>query len=49
MMLKLGHISYEEAKRQASPLIKELEKEAEVVAREFGEKPPKFNFTNLMR
>lgn len=49
LMLKLGHISYDEAKTLALPFIKDLEKSAEKVARQYGRTPPKFSFTSLMR
>ena len=47
--LKTGQISFDEAKALALPLIKEMEIKAEKVAKEFGKKPPRFNFIGLMR
>ena len=47
--LKAGQISFDEAKMSATPLIKEMEKSAERIAKKFRRKPPKFNFIGLMR
>lgn len=47
--LKTGQITFDEAKILIAPLIKEMEVRAEKVAKEFGKKPPKFSFINLMR
>ena len=48
-LLKVGHISFDEAKVLALPIIREMEVVAEKVAKEFGKKPPKFSFIGLMR
>ena len=47
--LKAGHISFDEAKALAYPLIKEMEHSAEKIAKDFNRPAPKFNFTALMR
>ena len=49
LKLKVGQISFDEAKILALPLIKEMEKSAENVAKQFGRTAPKFSFTSLIR
>lgn len=49
LMLKIGQISFDEAKSLTLLFIKEMETKAEKVARKFNKKPPKFSFTSLMR
>lgn len=49
LLLKLGQLSYDQALILALPHIREMEKSAELIARRFGRKPPKFSFTSLMR
>jgi len=47
--LVVGRISFDEAKSLAKPIIREMEKSAEKIAKKFGRRPPKFSFTSLMR
>jgi len=49
LRLKVGQISFDEAKALALPLIKEMEMSAEEVAKKFRRTPPKFSFTSLIR
>jgi len=47
--LKCGYLSYDEAKERASYFIDIMNTKAKEVAKQFGKKPPKFNFATLMR
>lgn len=47
-MLK-GQISYDEAKKEARPVIDEINRLAAEIAKKYNKKPQKFNFTELMR
>ena len=47
--LKCGYLSYDEAKEKASYFIGIMNTKAKEVAKQFGKKPPKFNFASLMR
>jgi hypothetical protein len=47
--LKCGYLSYDEAKKKASYFIDIMNSKAKEVAKQFGKKPPKFNFASLMR
>ena len=47
--LNCGYLSYDEAKEKASYFIDIMNTKAKEVAKQFGKKPPKFNFASLMR
>jgi hypothetical protein len=47
--LKCGYLSYDEAKERASYFIDIMNSKAKEVAKQFGKKPPKFDFASLMR
>ncbi len=47
--LKIGQLTYDEAKAQCLPYIKSMEEKAAVIAKELGKTPPKFSFSKLMR
>lgn len=48
-LLRMGKVSYEEAKEMAEKPIVELNKKAEKIAKKYGRKFYKFNFVGLMR
>lgn len=47
--LACGYIDYDQAKKEAEPLIAEMNKLGEEVAKKFGKKFHKFTFVTLMR
>lgn len=44
-----GEISYEEAKREAEPIIKSINKKAVELAKKYNMKPQLINFQSIMR
>lgn len=44
-----GEISYDEAKAEANPIIKEMNERSAVIAKEFGQRHKPFSFNYLMR
>lgn len=47
--LYAGLLSYEEAKVEAAPFIKALNKRASTIAKKHGQRPPCFNFATMIR
>ena len=47
--LNCGYVDYDTAKKEAQPLIDEMNRLGEEVAKRFGKKFNKFTFVNLMR
>lgn len=47
--LACGYIDYDQAKKEATPFIDEMNRLGEEVAKRFGKKFVKFTFVNLMR
>ena len=47
--LQLGIINYDEAKKEAEPIITEMNKKGKEIAKKFGKKFKPFTFVSLMR
>jgi len=48
-LMEKGQLSYEEAKKEAQPIIDEMNKIAERIAKKYKRKAHKFKFISLMR
>lgn len=44
-----GVVSYDEAKRMAAPFIQEMNEKTAEIAKQYGRRPFRFNFAQLMR
>lgn len=44
-----GKISYEDAKKQAMPIIDDIYEQSKVIAKKYNRKPSKLSFAALMR
>ena len=49
MRMVSGLIDYDQAKKEAQPIIDEMNRLGEGIAKKFGKKFSKFTFVNLMR
>lgn len=47
--LQIGSIDYYQAKKEADPIIAEMNKKGKEIAKRFGQKFRPFNFASLMR